>query len=54
MCRSPEGICSSLRQDDVKGAADPGALAHSGREEGVVRSAGQAWGGRGQCDVAPA
>ena len=30
-CRSPEGVCSSLRQDGVKGAADSGALAHSGR-----------------------
>ena len=29
-CRSPEGVCSSLRQDGVKGAADSGALAHSG------------------------
>ena len=28
-CRSPEGVCSSLRQDGVKGAADSGALAHS-------------------------
>ena len=26
MCKSPEGICSSLRQDGVKGAADSGAL----------------------------
>ena len=32
-CRSPEGICSSFRQDGVKGAADSGALAHSGRGE---------------------
>ena len=30
-CRSPEGICSLLRQDRLKGAADSGALAHSGR-----------------------
>ena len=30
-CRSPEGICSSLRQVEVKGAADLVALAHSGR-----------------------
>ena len=29
-CRAPEGISSSLRQDGVKGAADSGALAHSG------------------------
>ena len=28
---SPEGICSLLRQDGVKGAADSGALSHSGR-----------------------
>ncbi|KAJ8785020.1 hypothetical protein J1605_007576 [Eschrichtius robustus] len=28
--RSPEGLCSSLTQDGVKGAADSGALAHSG------------------------
>ena len=36
-CRSPEGICSSLRQDGIKGAADMGALAHSGRGEGRDR-----------------
>ena len=36
-CRSPEGVCSSLRQDGVKGAADLGALAHSGQGEGGVR-----------------
>ena len=29
-CRSPESICSLPRQDGVKGAADSGALAHSG------------------------
>ena len=33
-CRSPEGICSSLRQDGVKGAADSGPLTHSGRGAG--------------------
>ena len=33
-CRSSEGVCSLLRQDRVKGAADSGALAHSGRGEG--------------------
>ena len=36
MCRLPEGICFSLRQDEVKVAAVSGALAHSGggrREE---------------------
>ena len=33
-CRSPEGVCSSLTQDGVKGAADSGALAHSGRGGG--------------------
>ena len=37
MCRLPEGICSSLTQDEVKGAAASGALAHSGRGEGGVR-----------------
>ena len=36
-CRSPEGVCSSLRQDGVKGAAASGALAHSARGEGGVR-----------------
>ena len=36
-CRSPEGVCSSLGQDGVKGAADSGAVAHSGRGEGAVR-----------------
>ena len=30
VCTSPEGVFSSLRQDGVKGAADSGALAHSG------------------------
>ena len=38
MCRLPEGICSSLRQDGVKGAADSGAVDHSGRGEGGVRN----------------
>ena len=28
--RSPERVCSSLRQEGVKGAADSWALAHSG------------------------
>ena len=41
MCRSPEGICSSLRQNRVKGAADSGALAHSGQGEGGVRIRGE-------------
>ena len=31
-CRSPKGVCSSLRQDGVKRAAASGALAHSGPE----------------------
>ena len=35
--RSPESVCSSLRQDGVKGEAASGALAHSGRGEGGVR-----------------
>ena len=37
MCRLPEGVCSSLRQDGVKGAADSGALAHSDRGKGGIR-----------------
>ena len=41
MCRSPEGVCSSLTQDGVKGAAALGALAHSGRREGGVRTRGE-------------
>ena len=41
MCRSPEGICSLLRQDGVKGADDLGALAHSDRGEGGVRMRGE-------------
>ena len=53
-CRSPEGICSLLRQDGVKGAADSGALAHLGRGEGGVRNAGQACGSRDQSDIATA
>ena len=40
-CRSPEGICSLLRQEGVKGAAASGALAHSGRGEGGVRMRGE-------------
>ena len=35
-CRSPEGLCSLLRQYGVKGAADSGALANSGQGEGGV------------------
>ena len=38
--RLPEGICSSPRQDGVKGAADLAALAHSGPGEGRVRNVG--------------
>ena len=41
MCRLPEGICSSLRQDGGKGAAASGALAHSGHGEGGVRVQGK-------------
>ena len=41
MCRLPEGVCSLLREDGVKGAADSGALAHSGRGEGGVRMRGE-------------
>ena len=37
VCRSPEGVCSLLRQDGVKGTADSGVVAHSGRGEGGVR-----------------
>ena len=40
-CRSPEGLCSLLREDGVKGAAASGALAHSGRWEGAVRMQGK-------------
>ena len=39
-CRSPEGVCSSLRQDGVKGAADSGALGHSGQGVGRGTDAG--------------
>ena len=53
-CRSPDGICSSLRQDGTKAAADSEALAHSGRGEGGIWYVGQAHGGRGRHDVAPA
>ena len=41
VCRLPEGVCSSLRQDGVKGAAASGALAHSGRGEEGVRMRGK-------------
>ena len=41
MCRSPEGVCSSLRQNGVKEAADLVALAHSGRGEGAVQMRGE-------------
>ena len=40
-CRLPEGVCSLLTQDGVKGAAALGALAHSGRGEGGVRMRGE-------------
>ena len=46
-CRSPEGICSSLTQDGVKGAAASGALAHSGRGGGSGTDAERACGVRG-------
>ena len=41
MCKSPEGVCSSLTQDGVTGAADSVALAHSGWGEGGVRRRGE-------------
>ena len=41
MHRSPEGVCSSLRQEGVKGAAASGALAQSGRGEGGVQMRGE-------------
>ena len=40
-CRLPEGVCSLLRQDGVKGAADTGALSHSGGWEGEVHMQGE-------------
>ena len=40
-CRSPERVCSSLRQDGVKGAADSGAPTRSGWGEGGVRIQGE-------------
>ena len=40
-CRSPEGVCSSLTQDRVNGAAASGALAHSSVGEGRVRMQGE-------------
>ena len=53
-CRSPEGICSLLRQDGVKGAADSGALAHSGRgREGYGGGGASLW-HQGRHDVAAA
>ena len=52
-CRSPEGICSSLRQDGVHGAADSGLrLTQAGGERGT--DAWRACGGRGRHDVAAA
>ena len=36
------GVCSSVRQDGVKGAADSAALGHSGHGEGGVRMQGEA------------
>ena len=41
MCRSPEDVCSSLRQNGVQGAAASGALAHSGGREGRIRMRGE-------------
>ena len=40
-CKSLEGACSSLREDRVKGAADSGAVAHSGQGEGGVWMLGE-------------
>ena len=54
VCRSPEGVFSSLRQDGVKGATDSGGLWLPQAGEGGVRNVGRACGGRGQRDVAPA
>ena len=36
MCSLPEGVCSSLTQDGVKGAPASGALAHSDQGEAGV------------------
>ena len=47
-----EGVCSLLRKDRVKVAADSGALAHSGQGEGGVRNVGRACSSRGQCNIA--
>ena len=41
MCRLPERVCSSLRRDGVKVAANSGALAHSRRAQGGVRMQGE-------------
>ena len=40
-CRSPEGVYSSLTQVRVKGAANEGVLARSGRGEGGVWMRGE-------------
>ena len=54
VCRLPEGVCSLLRQEEVKVAADSGALTHSGQGEGGVQNAGRACGGRCRRDAATA
>ena len=54
VCRSPEGVCSSLRQDGVKVAADSGALAHSFGGVGGAWNVGRTCSGRGRCDIATA
>ena len=40
-CRLPEGVCSSLRQNEVKGTAALGALDHSGRGREGYRMRGE-------------
>ncbi|XP_061048639.1 peptidyl-prolyl cis-trans isomerase D isoform X1 [Eubalaena glacialis] len=53
-CRSPEGVCSSLTQDGVKGAADSGALAHSGGGRERYGGGGASLRRQRRRDVAPA
>ena len=40
-CTSPEGVCSLLRQDRVKGASASGALFHLGQGEGGLQMQGE-------------
>ena len=53
-CRSPEGVCSSLRQDGLKERLIRVLWLTQARGEGGVQNAGRVCSGRGRDDIAPA